>query len=332
MVDPVNNKDARAMGGNPCVTADTVVATGNGPMRVADLIGVPFDAVINGKRFRSRRGFFHTGYKAVFRLCTGRGHSVRLTSDHKVLVLRNRRDTAVTVAGDGAYEWVPAGQLRRGDAVVLSSTGGTCSWGAVGPEEVQRGCDAARELLQGASIDGGSHCGSDWATQSFDFHRGFLSTLLSERGVDERDSDDGCGVVLWRGALVDTVHLMLHNVGVAATIGVDATPASDGSAASVIVPSCAALVSATQPRGCDASVARSDKAVTSPFVELVPDGVENVFDCTVDDAHMFAANGVVVHNCLEQTLESFELCCLVETFPANHDSLEDFKRTLKVGW
>eukprot|EP00466_Bigelowiella_natans_P013932 jgi/Bigna1/41126/e_gw1.50.13.1 len=32
--------------------------------------------------------------------------------------------------------------------------------------------------------------------------------------------------------------------------------------------------------------------------------------------------------CLEQTLESYELCCLVETFPNNHDSVEDFKRTL----
>ena len=36
--------------------------------------------------------------------------------------------------------------------------------------------------------------------------------------------------------------------------------------------------------------------------------------------------------CLEQTLESYELCCLVETFPANHDSLEDYKRTLKFAY
>ena len=34
--------------------------------------------------------------------------------------------------------------------------------------------------------------------------------------------------------------------------------------------------------------------------------------------------------CLEQSLESYELCCLVETFPDNHDSLEDYKRTLKL--
>ena len=36
--------------------------------------------------------------------------------------------------------------------------------------------------------------------------------------------------------------------------------------------------------------------------------------------------------CLEQSLESYELCCLVETFPDNHDNLEDYKRTLKFAY
>ena len=36
--------------------------------------------------------------------------------------------------------------------------------------------------------------------------------------------------------------------------------------------------------------------------------------------------------CAEQTLESFELCCLVETFPERHESKEDFLRTLKFAY
>ncbi len=36
--------------------------------------------------------------------------------------------------------------------------------------------------------------------------------------------------------------------------------------------------------------------------------------------------------CLEQTLESYELCCLVETFPNNHDSLDDYLTTLKYAY
>jgi ribonucleoside-triphosphate reductase len=36
--------------------------------------------------------------------------------------------------------------------------------------------------------------------------------------------------------------------------------------------------------------------------------------------------------CLEQSLESYELCCLVETFPNNHEDLDDYKRTLKYAY
>ena len=39
-----------------------------------------------------------------------------------------------------------------------------------------------------------------------------------------------------------------------------------------------------------------------------------------------------VNPCSEQSLESYELCCLVENFPAHHDSLEDFLRTLKFSY
>lgn len=35
---------------------------------------------------------------------------------------------------------------------------------------------------------------------------------------------------------------------------------------------------------------------------------------------------------MEQTLESYELCCLVETFPHNHASLEEFCDTLKYAY
>jgi adenosylcobalamin-dependent ribonucleoside-triphosphate reductase len=36
--------------------------------------------------------------------------------------------------------------------------------------------------------------------------------------------------------------------------------------------------------------------------------------------------------CVEQSLEPFELCCLVETFPGLHESFEDYKKTLKYAY
>lgn len=36
--------------------------------------------------------------------------------------------------------------------------------------------------------------------------------------------------------------------------------------------------------------------------------------------------------CLEQTLESMEMCCLVETFPMNHHSYEEYEETLQMAF
>lgn len=47
----------------------------------------------------------------------------------------------------------------------------------------------------------------------------------------------------------------------------------------------------------------------------------------VNHADYRAAGG---NPCLEQTLESHEMCCLVETFPYRHESLSEFKRTLEL--
>jgi adenosylcobalamin-dependent ribonucleoside-triphosphate reductase len=39
-----------------------------------------------------------------------------------------------------------------------------------------------------------------------------------------------------------------------------------------------------------------------------------------------------VNPCAEQALESYELCCLSETFPSRHESWEEFKETLKYAY
>jgi hypothetical protein len=47
---------------------------------------------------------------------------------------------------------------------------------------------------------------------------------------------------------------------------------------------------------------------------------------------MLTVQGQVIGNCVEQSLESYELCCLVETFPAHHENAEDYLRTLKFAY
>lgn len=92
---------------NPCVTADTWVATSEGPKQVKDLVNKPFNALVEGKIWPTN-GFFLTGKKPVFKLITKEGFHVRLTKDHKVRVIKN-----------GKPHWVEAGRIQSGDMVAI---------------------------------------------------------------------------------------------------------------------------------------------------------------------------------------------------------------------
>jgi adenosylcobalamin-dependent ribonucleoside-triphosphate reductase len=62
-------------------------------------------------------------------------------------------------------------------------------------------------------------------------------------------------------------------------------------------------------------------------------GEHDVYDITVAaDEHAYWTGGLLVSNCLEQTLHNKELCCLVETFPSRHESYDDFEKTLKFAY
>jgi len=53
------------------------------------------------------------------------------------------------------------------------------------------------------------------------------------------------------------------------------------------------------------------------------------FGRMVDPANYKDRRAQGANPCSEQTLESYELCCLVETYPAHHDTYEDFEKTIK---
>jgi ribonucleoside-diphosphate reductase alpha chain len=108
---------------NPCVTADTWVQTGEGPRQVADLIGRPFAARVDGVDHASAaEGFFRTGVKPLVNLRTSEGHSLRLTSDHRV-----RRVSTLT-RFRLATEWCAAGDLAPGDKVLIQDHRKATTW------------------------------------------------------------------------------------------------------------------------------------------------------------------------------------------------------------
>lgn len=95
---------------NPCVTADTIIDTDEGPKRVNDLIGKSFTAIVNGERHSStEKGFWRTGKKPVFEVKTKRGYSIKATENHEVLIDKK-----------GERKWVSVKNLKTGDKFVIN--------------------------------------------------------------------------------------------------------------------------------------------------------------------------------------------------------------------
>ena len=108
---------------NPCVPSDTWVQTDKGPRQVSELVGVPFNAMVDGKPHASgSEGFFKTANKEIVSLQTTEGHSLNLTADHRVRrVTSFDRSTAET-------EWCEAGKLIEGDRVLLNDHRENAEW------------------------------------------------------------------------------------------------------------------------------------------------------------------------------------------------------------
>jgi len=85
--------DGRINASNPCVTADTLVATADGPQRIGDLVGKAAFVIGADGKPHFVNSIFPTGTKEVYRLETAAGYSVELTADHRVLTA-NRGDVA----------------------------------------------------------------------------------------------------------------------------------------------------------------------------------------------------------------------------------------------
>lgn len=106
----------RTIGTNPCVTKDTWIMTNRGPKQVVDLIGIPFNAEVDGiTQQTSINGFFHTGFKDIWELKTSSGFSIKCTSDHKIKKVSKLSRKIKTT------EFVELQNLNIGDMINLNN-------------------------------------------------------------------------------------------------------------------------------------------------------------------------------------------------------------------
>lgn len=403
LADPPTNKDYRAIGVNPCVTADTWVLTAHGPRQVKDLIGVPHKAVVDGKEYNAT-GFFYTGDKEVYSVKFADGRILRLTDNHQLL-----KDNG---------EWVEVGDLNVGDRIRLHRHTGY-EW--FGPGTREEGYLIGHLIGDGTFYPDGSAALAVWeqdegsdvcADYIFDIVAGLgarsdfkgwhkssnqrrikttaLAGLAAKFGVvrgmktitpsvEEASSDFTAGVL---SGLFDTdgsvqgtqlkgvsvrlanadldmlraAQRMLGRLGINSKIyfrrdeRVTKLPDGNGGYAEYVckpqweliiandnLARFAERVGFVNPR----KQTRLEEALSSYKRELNQDkfhseivsidyeGIEPVYDVTVDEVHCFDANGLYAHNCAEISLEPHEFCCLVELYPANIESFSEFERAIK---
>ena len=101
--------DGRINASNPCITADTLVATADGLNRIGNLVGKSAFIIGSDGKPHFVNKIFPTGEKKVFELRTAAGYSLKLTADHRVLT-ENRGDVA-------------AKDLNSQDRVMLQGSG-----------------------------------------------------------------------------------------------------------------------------------------------------------------------------------------------------------------
>ena len=107
-------------GSNPCVPIDTWVMTPKGPKQVSQLLNKFTEITVNGESYPSFEGFYKTGNKQVYEIETKKGHKIQVTSNHPLLLEKQKQ-----------REWVKVADLKVDDKLTLSSHVGM-KWKGIG--------------------------------------------------------------------------------------------------------------------------------------------------------------------------------------------------------
>lgn len=223
-------------------------------------------------------------------------------------------------------------------------------------------CKALTKLAATYGIKQGSKTITDKIEgSSSEFHRGLLGGLFDTDGSVQGSQEKGVSIRLHNTdlSLLERAQRMLLRFGIVSTIYLrreeEDRPLPDGKGGmklypckelyDLIVSNDSILVFLDNiPIKNSSKLEKLQRAIAAyvrtpnrskfscTFTELIPCGVEEVFDVTVKEVHRFDGNGLVLHNCAEQGLQSYELCNLAETFPANHESPDEYLDTLKYAY
>jgi len=351
-----------------CMPDSQWIMTDKGAKQIKELIDTPFTAIVNGKPYECKTGFFNTGIKEVFEIETVKGYKLQATEEHPIMC----------DFYDAKYD-VKVGDLDLDTDLCLNNHN-KLSWGLDNYSEgyilgwlVGDGtvfyrsdielvallyfykddyhiCDKIEDLFtekvkvniraDGAKTISGKEL-SDLCynydlvnkdiipekieQESSQFYKGFLSALFDADGsvVPERHT-----VILYQSnlSILESVQRMLLRLGIVSQI----YKCRDAGKVTILGKICNNKISYSLSIRRYKNIKRFNdrvglsrvdkqfkldellnswkrKPVDEPYTTKVKTitslGVENVYDCTIEDLHYFDCNGLVVHNCANSHLE-----------------------------
>lgn len=302
--------DHRTKGTNPCLSGNTWVITENGPRQIKDIVNTGKIKIVHHGEFVESTdiGFFHTGNKELFEITTKKGFKIQATSNHLMSRIKNKTRNNIE------YEWTELENLQTGDYLQLSNNKGN-TWSGSGTYR-----DGYRDSLNVDNWDN-----KQIEQSSYDYYIGFIKSFFKKNRIMIENDDQSYKSILITHNNLDNLQMfqrMLSRFGIISEINQDTLNIS-GNNVNVYY------------NVFDRIIIDNELFAERYYDEIVSIksvGFDDVYDVQIPEYHSFDANGLHVHNCCEQSLESFELCCLVEIFLNRINSLEEFKRVIKFAY
>lgn len=324
--------DINHVGCNPCVTADTWVQTIEGPRQVLDLIGVKTELIVNGT-LHLTDGFYFTGVKEVYELKTKRGHSLKLTSNHKLCKVINKEDNNNDEINK--ENWVELKDLKVGDEISLSNHRSLNEWKGAGSfvdgwvvgEAVAT--DNFKYLCNKYGVNGKSNFTPITEKTSSNFQRGLIKAFVAHSSYVK---DNKYYIMSKNLNHLECLQRMLARMGVQSAFLL--FTGQKVSHTLVISNDNIIIFNRLMEYSNKDTTPTSENHNLENFVDTIASityvGEEKVYDVTVNDVHEFCANGIRAHNCGEILLKPMQFCNLSEVVCRAEDNLVSLMRKARV--